>query len=304
MRIIFMGTPDFAVPSLDILLQHGFEVAGVITAPDRPSGRGLQLNSSPVKQLALSKGLKILQPTNLKSEAFLQELKSLHADLQVVVAFRMLPEAVWRMPPLGTINLHASLLPDYRGAAPINWAIINGEKETGLTTFFIEKEIDTGKIIFRHKIEISPDETAGELHDRMMAKGAGLILQTVEAIKAGNAPGIDQQPGKEIKTAPKIFKEYCKINWNQSTKQVYDFVRGLSPYPTAWTKLNGKTFKIFKATWRSTAHLQIPGDFLIEDNQLCFATMDGFISPTEVQLEGKKRMDISEFMKGFKKHEG
>src|SRR5688572_14256950 len=243
LRIIFMGTPEFAVPSLEILLENNFNVVAVITAPDKPQGRGQEVVGSPVKECALKYHVPVLQPTNLKSPEFLEELKSYNANLQIVVAFRMLPESVWSMPSLGTFNLHGSLLPQYRGAAPINWAIINGEKETGVTTFFLKHEIDTGSIIFQEKEPIHDSDDIGSLYERLMKRGSQLVLKTVKAIETGNYPTVPQPQGIEIKHAPKIFKETCEINWDQSTGQIINFVRGLSPYPGAWTVLNGKTFK-------------------------------------------------------------
>src|SRR6478736_8938465 len=246
LRIVFMGTPEFAVPSLEILVENKFCVVTVITAPDKPQGRGQKLSYSPVKECALKHNIPVLQPTNLKSPEFQEELKSYHANLQIVVAFRMLPEVVWAMPALGTFNLHASLLPQYRGAAPINWAIINGEKETGATTFFLKHEIDTGSIIFQEKEPILDSDNVGSLYERLMIKGAGLVLKTVRAIEQGDYPSVVQPANIDIKHAPKIFKETCEINWNQSSEAVRNFVRGLSPYPGAWVTLNGKVFKILK----------------------------------------------------------
>ncbi|SDG66158.1 methionyl-tRNA formyltransferase [Chitinophaga filiformis] len=302
-RIIFMGTPDFAVASLDILVQNGYNVVGVITAPDKPAGRGLQLQQSAVKQYAVSKGIRVLQPEKLKNPEFLEELRALKADLQVVVAFRMLPEVVWDMPPLGTINVHASLLPNYRGAAPINWAIINGEKQSGVTTFKLQHEIDTGDILFSQSVDIRDDETAGELHDDLMATGAGLLLKTVQALASGNAKGTPQAhiKAEDIKHAPKIFKEDCQIKWEQPVEQIYNLVRGLSPYPTAWTTLNGKGLKIFKATREHATPSVAPGQ-VISDNKtyLKIAAADGYLSLLEIQLEGKKRMDIEAFLRGNK----
>ncbi|MBC7892282.1 MAG: methionyl-tRNA formyltransferase, partial [Sphingobacteriaceae bacterium] len=240
-----MGTPDFAVASLRHLVEAGCQVVAVITAPDKPAGRGHHLQQSAVKQYAASVGLPVLQPEKLKNAEFLEELQSYHADLQVVVAFRMLPEVVWAMPPLGTFNLHASLLPQYRGAAPINWAIINGETETGVTTFFIRQEIDTGPLLFQETEPIHPDDTAGTLHDRLMQHGAALVLKTVQAIEAGEYPDLPQSEARDLKKAPKIFKETGEIDWNQPAETVRNFVRGLSPYPAAWTTLSGKVLKIF-----------------------------------------------------------
>ncbi len=300
MRIIFMGTPDFAVPSLEILVKSGFDVVGVITAPDKPAGRGLHIAQSAVKKFAVEHSLKVLQPIKLKDPHFLEELKSLKADLQVVVAFRMLPEVIWSLPPKGTINLHGSLLPDYRGAAPINWAVINGEQETGVTTFYIEKEIDTGKIIFQERISIGMDETAGELHDRMMRAGAQLILKTAQAIEKNNAPAIRQLPVTSAKTAPKLTREGCQIKWEQSAIEIFNFIRGLSPHPGAWTLLDGKVFKIYRATKFFKTPDVAPGTFLFSDKDLKITTFDGFIIPKEVQLEGKKKMSIEEFLRGIR----
>jgi methionyl-tRNA formyltransferase len=297
-----MGTPEFAVPSLEILVEHKFNVVAVITAPDKPQGRGQKLTSSPVKECALKYNIPVLQPTNLKSPEFLEELKSYAANLQVVVAFRMLPEAVWAMPALGTFNLHASLLPQYRGAAPINWAIINGETETGVTTFFLKHEIDTGSIIFQEKETIHDDDTVGTVYERLMHKGAQLVLKTVKAIEAGNYPSQPQPDTIEIKHAPKIFKETCQINWNQSTKNIINFIRGLNPYPTAWTIINGKVFKIFNVRSIDSSDHNPESDNYITDNKtyLYFKTADGWVSITELQPEGKRRMNIDEFFRGNK----
>lgn len=300
-----MGTPQFAVASLDELIKAGSEIVGVITAPDKPAGRGQKMSESAVKQYAVANGLRVLQPTNLKDPEFLAELRSLDADLQVVVAFRMLPEEVWNMPDKGTINLHASLLPNYRGAAPINWAIINGEKESGVTTFFLKHEIDTGNVLFTEKVTLTGHETAGELHDRLMNKGAGLLVKTVKAVESGRYNEHPQTTlhakDAELKNAPKIYKDDCKINWNRPVIEVYNFIRGLSPVPTAFTELNGKTFKIYGAHYHETEPGVLPGAFLTDNkSHLKFAAKDGFISVTDVQLEGKKRMEISEFLRGVK----
>ncbi|HTH81455.1 MAG TPA: methionyl-tRNA formyltransferase [Mucilaginibacter sp.] len=305
MKIVFMGTPQFAVASLDELIKAGAEITGVITAPDKPAGRGQKVSESAVKQYAVAHGLRLLQPTNLKDPGFLAELRSLDADLQVVVAFRMLPEEVWNMPDKGTINVHASLLPQYRGAAPINWALINGEKESGVTTFFIRHEIDTGDILFTEKVTLSGHETAGELHDRLMHKGAGLVVKTVKAIESGrynhNPQMAQLAEGIELKPAPKIFKETCNINWNQPAESVYNLIRGLSPSPTAYTELNGKILKIFRADYQLAQPGIQPGGFLSDNKTyLKFAAQDGFISVTDLQLEGKKRMGIEEFLRGVK----
>ncbi len=299
MRLIFMGTPEFAVPSLAILLKNGFEIAAVVTAPDKPAGRGLKLSQSPVKLFAQTHQLNILQPVKLRDESFLKELQTLQPDAMVVVAFRMLPEQVWSLPPQGTINLHASLLPDYRGAAPINHAIINGETETGLTTFFIEKEIDTGQLIFQKKINISPDETAGELHDRMMFEGAELVLKTMNAIRAGNAPRLPQPKTGSEKIAPKLTREGCRINWTLPAHNIYNFIRGLSPYPCAWTMLENKVLKIFRAQLQLEHHSITPGKIFINKHEFKIAATDGFIHPLEVQLEGRKRMAVKDFLAGL-----
>ena len=308
LRIVFMGTPEFAVPSLDKLLQAGYNIVGVITAPDKPAGRGMNLQQSAIKKFAVEKGLKILQPEKLKSEDFLKELKELHADLQIVVAFRMLPEVVWNMPPMGTINLHASLLPQYRGAAPINWAIINGEKETGATTFKLQHQIDTGDILLQQKINIGEDEKAGELHDRMKEIGADLLVKTIGGLVEGKvketpqeSSNDNQQLSTDLKHAPKLSTETSKINWNKNVDEVYDLIRGLSPYPAAFTFLNGKTFKIYKAK-KETAHPTVaPGEFETDKKIfLKFACNNGYISVTEIQLEGKKRMSVEDFLKGYR----
>ncbi|MBC7863270.1 MAG: methionyl-tRNA formyltransferase [Bacteroidia bacterium] len=305
-----MGTPEFAVPSLEILVQHGYDVVGVVTAPDKPAGRGLELMKSAVKEFAEKNNLKILQPTNLKSEEFISELRSLNADLQIVVAFRMLPEAVWNMPALGTYNVHASLLPAYRGAAPINWAIINGEKESGVTTFKLQHQIDTGSILFQEKISIGENMNVGELYEQLMKMGAELLLKSVKAIENGNYQLTEQKIDAEeekIKHAPKIFKETCRIDWNKSADQIYDLIRGLSPYPAAWTELvdesgNKTQVKIFIAK-KENSELQTKETGTIEtenNNSIKVASLLGFIFVEELQLAGKKRMKTSEFLRGFK----
>jgi len=300
LRIVFMGTPDFAVPSLDILVQNGYEIAAVLTAPDKPGGRGKHLMQSVVKKYALAQNLHVLQPTNLKSPDFLSELKSLGADLQVVVAFRMLPEVVWAMPHKGTFNLHASLLPQYRGAAPINWAVINGERETGLTTFFLTREIDTGDVLFQEKTAIGENETAGELHDRMMLLGAELVLKSVKTIESGNYQLVVQDDGL-ASHAPKIFHETCEINFNQSAAAVHNFIRGLSPHPAAWTTLQGKNVKILRTLKIVEPHPLKPGTFTIEGRKtLRIATIDGFVQVIEIQPEGGKRMDGASFLNGYR----
>jgi methionyl-tRNA formyltransferase len=302
MRIIFMGTPAFAVASLDALITAGCDIVAVVTAPDKPAGRGQKVNQSAVKQYADANGLKVLQPEKLKNPEFLQELQALQADLQVVVAFRMLPEVVWNMPPKGTINLHASLLPQYRGAAPINWVIINGEKESGVTTFFLKHDIDTGDILFTEKVTLTGTETAGELHDRLMNKGAGLLVKTVKGIESGRYNEHPQEQlaaGIELKHASKIFKADCLINFNQPVEQVYNFIRGLSPSPAAYTLLNDKVLKIYNATYEHAEPGLAAGDFITDNKtHLKFAANGGFISVTDLQLEGKKRMGIEEFLRG------
>lgn len=299
-----MGTPEFAVASLDALIQAGSNIVGVVTAPDKPAGRGQKLSESAVKQYAVAHGLKILQPEKLKNEAFLNELKSLNADLQVVVAFRMLPEVVWNMPLKGTVNLHASLLPQYRGAAPINWVLINGEKESGVTTFFLKHDIDTGDILFTEKVTLTGRETAGTLHDRLMNKGAGLLVKTVKAIESGRYsenPQAELAGDTELKHAPKIYKDDCQIDWNRPATDVYNLIRGLSPYPTAFTMLNDKILKVFGAEVDLTQPGIQPGGFLTDNKTyLKFAATDGFISLTDIQLEGKKRMGIDEFLRGVR----
>ena len=307
MKIIFMGTPEFAVASLDALLQAKQEVVAVVTAPDKPAGRGRQLSQSAVKEFALQKKLPVLQPEKLKNPEFLQELESFKADLQVVVAFRMLPEMVWKMPSKGTINLHASLLPQYRGAAPINWAVINGEKQTGVSTFFLKQEIDTGDLILTDQTSILETDTAGNVHDKLMVIGAKLLVKTVAMIESGNYQEVSQkdlimnEEAIELKHAPKIFKEDCQINWAQPVEKVYDFIRGLSPYPTAFTHLNNKVLKVFWAEKQETDPGISASAFLTDHKTfLKFACTDGFISLKEVQLEGKKRMPVDEFLRGIK----
>ncbi|MGA9647997.1 methionyl-tRNA formyltransferase [Pedobacter sp.] len=301
MKIVFMGTPDFAVASLDALVQANFNVVAVITAPDKPAGRGQKINESAVKRYAVEKGIPVLQPEKLKNPEFLEELKSYEADLQVVVAFRMLPEVVWNMPSKGTINLHGSLLPQYRGAAPINHAIINGEKESGVTTFFLTHTIDTGDIILSDKTPIADDETAGELHDKLMVIGANLLVKTVTAIAEGNFTEQPQPQSDVLKHAPKIFKDDCKINWNNPSQLIYNLIRGLSPYPTAFTLLNDKTLKIFKAELENKEPGIAAGGFLSDGKTyLKFATKDGFIKLLDIQYEGKKRMLIEDFLRGMR----
>lgn len=301
MKVVFMGTPSFAVASLQKLIENKIAVVGVITAVDKPAGRGRKLQKSAVKQYAESQNLTILQPKNLKNETFLAELKSLQADLFIVVAFRMLPALVFKMPPKGTFNLHASLLPQYRGAAPINWAIINGEKETGVTSFFIEQQIDTGKIIHQQKVAIDANETAGTLHDKLMVVGANLILKTVNDIAAETYTITEQDHTKATQKAPKIFKEDCKIDWNNTTENIDLFIRGLSPYPAAYTFLNDLQLKIYASETEIEDHNLKAGEYLTDNKAyLKFATVNGFILVKELQLQDKKRMDIKAFLNGFK----
>lgn len=300
-----MGTPDFAVESLKSLVENGSEIVGVITAPDRPAGRGQKLQESAVKKYAVSQGLTVLQPEKLKKPQFLEELKSLDANLQVVVAFRMLPEVVWDMPKYGTFNLHASLLPQYRGAAPINWAIINGEKESGVTTFFIEKEIDTGKILFQEKVSIEEDETAGGLHDKLMEVGGDLVVKTVKAIESNDYSETSQESlfsnEEDLKPAHKIFKQNCKIDWTKPIKEIHNFVRGLSPYPCAWTELKSdkKILSVKLYSLEILDHNSYSFD-LVSDNKtyIHITTPNGKLNILEFQPAGKRRMKVAEFLKG------
>jgi methionyl-tRNA formyltransferase len=300
-----MGTPEFAVASLHALVTARCDIAGVVTAPDKPAGRGMQVTQSAVKKYAIEKNLKILQPEKLKNAEFIEELRSLHANLQVVVAFRMLPEAVWSMPPMGTINVHASLLPQYRGAAPINWAIINGEKETGVTTFKLQHEIDTGNILLREKIQIGENETAGELHDRLKTLGANLLVKTIKEIAEGHIVEQCQFPDPNsdlsLKHAPKIFTETCRINWNHKAGDLFNLIRGLSPYPTAFTYLHHKILKIYFGKKEICTHHLAHGSIHSDDKTyLKFACLDGFIHCTDIQLQGKKRMNIADFLRGYR----
>lgn len=311
LRIVYMGTPDFAVESLRALVDGDYRVVGVVTMPDKPVGKHQSvLQASPVKQYAESKGIPVLQPEKLKGEAFLSELKALQADLQIVVAFRMLPEVVWGMPRFGTFNLHASLLPQYRGAAPINWAVINGETETGATTFFLDHEIDTGKIIRQKKLPIADTDDAGTVHDALMEMGAGLVLETVDMILSGDIKAVSQQDfSRDIPVlhhAPKIFKETCRIDWNRPVKRIYDFIRGLSPYPAAWTELifpdgNRQTLKIYRAEKHLSAHNSPVGSILSDSKTFVdIAVPDGYLRLLSVQLASKKRMTVKDFLNGFK----
>jgi methionyl-tRNA formyltransferase len=300
-RIVFMGTPEFAVASLDAILAAGFPVVGVITAPDKPAGRGMQLTGSAVKKYALEKGLPVLQPEKLKNPDFLATLKALQADLQVVVAFRMLPEVVWNMPPMGTINLHGSLLPQYRGAAPINWAVINGERQTGVTTFKLQHDIDTGNILLQDSFAIGEKDTAGDVHDRMKEIGARLLVKTIEGLAAGSLEEKPQPSDDSLKHAPKIFTDTCRIDWSQSTDDIYNLIRGLYPFPTAFTTLDGKSLKIFRAEREHVKTSLSPGETDTDKKTyLRFATADGYIRVTEIQLEGKKKMTVGEFLKGWR----
>jgi methionyl-tRNA formyltransferase len=307
LRIVFMGTPEFAVSSLDRLLSAGYNIVAVVTAPDKPAGRGLTLHQSDIKKYALSKGLKILQPEKLKDLGFIEELTELKPDLQIVVAFRMLPEVIWKLPSLGTFNLHASLLPQYRGAAPINWAIINGEKETGVTTFFLNDKIDAGNIIFSEPVKILPDENAAELYDRLMQAGADLVVKTVCAIQQNSYKAVAQEKFiiDNLKSAPKIFTHDCKIDWSMPNDNVYNFIRGLSPYPGAYTEIfseDGKKFiiKIFRSSKIIQESKTATGSVVTDGKTiLAIATTDGLIKIEEIQLTGKKIMRIDEFLRGF-----
>lgn len=303
LRIVYMGTPEFAVTSLKRLVEAGCNIVAVITAPDKPAGRGMEMQQSAVKKYAASEGLTVLQPEKLKNPGFLAQLKDLKADLQICVAFRMLPEAVWNMPPLGTINLHGSLLPQYRGAAPINWAVINGEKETGLTTFKLKHEIDTGDILLQDRFPISETDTAGTVHDTMMHIGAALLLKTVKGLANNSLKEMPQllSTNTTLRHAPKIFTETCEIDTNKSTEEVYNLVRGLSPYPAAFTFLKGKKLKIYRAEKISVAPTVAAGEFVTDGKTyLHLACMDGSISLLEIQLEGKKRMLIEDFLRGYR----
>ena len=322
LRIVFMGTPEFAVASLDALVKAGCSIVGVITAPDKPAGRGMKMTESAVKKYAVENKLNILQPEKLKNENFLQELRSLKADLQIVVAFRMLPEIVWNMPPMGTVNLHGSLLPQYRGAAPINWAVINGEKETGVTTFKLKHEIDTGDILLQDSFPIGENETAGEVHDRMKEIGAQLLVKTVKGLAdeslletpqaifvKGESSNVKSDSERKalnsslLKHAPKIFTETCKIDFSKTTSEVHNLIRGLSPFPGAFTFLNGKMVKIHRSEREmAVGNLPIPGDYVTDHKSfLKFACSDGYVYAKELQLEGKKKMNVEDFLRGFRR---
>ena len=322
LRIVFMGTPEFAVASLDALVQVGCNIVGVITAPDKLSGRGMQLNESAIKKYALEKSLRILQPEKLKNPEFLQDLKSLQADVQVVVAFRMLPEAVWNMPPMGTINVHGSLLPQYRGAAPINWAVINGEKKTGVTTFKLQHAIDTGDVLLQQSMPIGNDENVGEIHDKMKILGAAILVKTIQGLADGTLKEKPQDKSvKEqdssfnqatpaagnlqsitvLKHAPKIFTETCVIDWNKSVDEIHNLIRGLSPYPAAFTNLNNKKLKIFKSSKELAPHQYETGKVFTDNKTyLKFSCSNGFINVLDIQLEGKKRLLMEEFLRGYR----
>lgn len=303
LRIIFMGTPEFAVGILDTIIKNNYNVVGVVTAADKPAGRGQKIKYSAVKEYALANNLPLLQPTNLKDETFLSELKALDANLQIVVAFRMLPKVVWEMPSLGTFNLHASLLPNYRGAAPINWAIINGETKTGVTTFFIDDKIDTGAMILSSEIKIEPTENAGQLHDRLMQLGSETVIETLQAIEAGNVTTIIQEDNAEIKTAYKLNKENCKIDWTKPAAVINDLIRGLSPYPAAWTFLKDKeeelSVKIYEAKPVLEAHNLEIGTLISTKKEIKIAVIDGYIQLLSLQLPGKKRMAVAELLNGI-----
>ncbi|MCB9261557.1 MAG: methionyl-tRNA formyltransferase [Flavobacteriales bacterium] len=301
MRVVLIGTPDFSVPSFQKIVDAGYQVVGVITSVDKPAGRGMNMQKSAVKQFAEKNNLHILQPTNLKNPEFIAELAQLKADLQVVIAFRMLPEMVWNMPRLGTVNLHASLLPNYRGAAPINWSIMNGEIETGLSTFRLKHEIDTGDILMQKKLDIQPNENAGQLHDRMMLAGADLMLETLDGIRLNTLTAIAQVFSKNDKIAPKIFKEHCQIDWKNNGSNIYNQIRGLSPYPVARTFLDSKILKVYDANFTRENHDRYPGVFETDGKSyLHFFCSDGIVSLTDVQIEGKRRMKIDEFLRGFR----
>lgn len=303
LRIVFMGTPDFAVATLDALIKAKYNVVGVITAPDKPAGRGQKMQQSPVKKCALAQNLTVLQPNNLKSEEFLTQLKSLNANLQIVVAFRMLPKAVWQLPEYGTFNLHASLLPNYRGAAPINWAIINGETKTGVSTFFIDEKIDTGNIILQEGVAIGDDETLGELHDKLMDIGSRLVVKTVQLIEKGTVETI-KQPEIEEKPAPKIFTETCKIDWDDSLSNIYNLIRGLNPFPAAWTTLINNNVeikvKIYNVKKEFASHQHKNGSLITSKNEIKVAVTGGYIILESLQLAGKKQMDSKSLLNGFK----
>ena len=303
LRIVFMGTPVFAIGILDAILKENYEVVGVITAADKPAGRGQKIKYSAVKEYALEHNLNLLQPTNLKEETFLSELENLNANIQVIVAFRMLPEVVWNMPKFGTFNLHASILPNYRGAAPINWAIINGETKTGVTTFFIDDKIDTGAMILKKEIEIQPNENAGELHDKLMVLGSKAVLETLNLIEKGNVTTTIQNDTAEIKTAHKLNRDNCKIDWTKSVTEIHNLIRGLSPYPSAWTifKDNDEEWnvKIYEASIIVESHTFKIGKIITSKKQIKIAVKDGFIQILSIQFPGKKKMQVNELLNGI-----
>lgn len=301
-RIIFMGTPEFAVASLDALVKAGYTIVAVITAPDKPAGRGMKLTESAVKKYAVEHSLPVLQPEKLRDPAFIEALQALKADLQIVVAFRMLPEKVWNMPPMGTINVHGSLLPQYRGAAPINWAVINGEKETGVTTFKLKHEIDTGDILLQESFPIGPNETAGEVHDKMKDIGAALLVKTVRQLMEGSLVEKPQTMHESIAHAPKLFTETCKIDFSNTVQQVHNLIRGLSPFPGAFTSLQGKMLKIYRSEIASNQPSSLPAGQFETDGKtyLRFACADGLLNVKELQLEGKKKMTIEDFLRGYR----
>ena len=303
LRIVFMGTPDFAVCSLKKLVEEGYNVVGVITAPDKPAGRGQKIHESAIKQYAKTQKLTILQPSNLKNEEFLNELRTLNANLQIVVAFRMLPKAVWQMPEFGTFNLHASLLPDYRGAAPINWAIINGETKTGVSTFFIDEKIDTGEMILQEEVDILPTENAGDLHDKLMTVGSKLVIKTVKLIESDSVKTTPQPENKNIKTAYKLNKNNCKIDWNEDSQTIYNKVRGLSPYPAAWSTLlndgDELSVKIYKVEKEDSSHSYPAGTIISGKHEVKVAVKNGYINLKEIQLPGKRKMDIKSLLNGY-----
>lgn len=303
LRIVYFGTPEFAVASLKALVEAGANVVAVVTAPDKPAGRGRKLQESDVKQYAVSKGLPVLQPTNMKSEAFIEELRSYKADIQVVVAFRMMPEIVWNMPPMGTVNVHGSLLPQYRGAAPINWAIINGEQETGVTTFRLKHEIDTGNILLQRKVAIEADDNVGLIYEKLMNEGAELLVETIKGLAADTLTEIPQDnvPVEELKHAPKIFKEDTRIDWSKSVSSIHNLIRGLSPYPAAFTELQSNVLKIYKDRYEHTEPGVAVGSYDTDGKTyLRFAASDGWVYAEDVQLQGKKRMPVVDFLRGFR----
>ncbi len=312
-RIIYMGNPEFAVTPLSLLIENGFEVSAVVTNPDKPAGRGRKLRETPVKAFAVKKGLHIIQPAHLKDETFINELKSFNPDLFIVVAFRILPEIIWSIPSRGTVNLHASLLPDYRGAAPINHTIMNGETKTGVTTFFIDKHMDTGNILFKKEVSIDKTDNAGQLHDKLMVEGAELLVKTATAIRSGDYDTIEQaqlmHEKKQLHSAPKITKDDCRISWDKNSEKIYNFIRGLSPYPGAWSLMHikeGKTvlIKIYAASYKKEDHHLRPGEIIIKNSSIYVATIDGFIRIEKIQSAGKKILPVSEFLKGFRIQEG